>query len=174
MASRPFKVGDRVVADFNSVNPAFHGVFLGYEGGDGRVRFDRGYGSDSEGIMWAIDDLVLESPPEPKPDIGTVIEFKDIRPGDVVRQVWTDMDIEYTATIPVFDIGYDNVSSPRGQALGWQRGGEWYLVSRPEVDSEVQALMDVLGVDADTASDYHSKGVRATEPAVEGDDDIYA
>lgn len=95
-----------------------------------------------------------------RPEIGSVIKFEDIRVGDTVRRTYTSGDAYYTVDLPVGRVAPGGIETPQGQILGKGMGSTWYLINRPEQDPEVEAIMTALDVDADTASEYRSKGIR--------------
>jgi hypothetical protein len=109
-------------------------------------------------------------PIEPEPNIGRVIQPDDIQVGDTIRVTYTSqgLDSAFTLTVSEYDDIEQVVKTLQGGAFFLYSGYTIYLVNRPTVDPEVQAIMDALSVDVDTASDMHSKGVRIAEDGPSG------
>jgi hypothetical protein len=107
-------------------------------------------------------------PIEPEPNIGRVIQPDDIQVGDTIRVTYTSqgLDSAFTLTVSEYDDIEQVVKTLQGGAFYLYSGYTIHLVNRPTVDPEVQAIMDALSVDVNTASDYHSRGIRATETPV--------
>lgn len=113
---------------------------------------------DGGPMLWCGKNEI--EPVRDQPEIGKEIAFEDIQVGDTVRRVYECSGAQIATTVEVSYIGHRKVQTSQGYSVGDYGDGIWFLVHRPERDAEVQAIMDTLGVDEDTAADYHSKGAR--------------